>query len=360
MEAQNTVTLKPSELVTALRYLIRERKPAMVVGPPGCGKTDIGGQASAAESCQMLTIHPVLGDPTDGKGLPWAFQDKDHAVFLPFEEAYAIINAKDPLVVFIDDLGQALPAVQASWMMPVLARRIAGKPVPDCVTFLAATNRRGDKAGVSGILEPVKGRFTLLHLRSDLDDFCSNLFDRGQTEYGLDEDTVVNGAVFLRNNPELLNAFEPTADMTNSPTERNWVAAFSHVMHRLAGHVELALVAGRVGAGAASTFMAFLNLVRQQKAFSLDGIIADPANAPIPDKTSVQWCVAKGLASRATVGNFKSIGIYLERMEKIKLGEFATLCVRDAIRKTTALQSTAAFIELMVGPVGKLIQGKVD
>ncbi len=63
---------------------------------------------------------------------------------------------------FIDDLGQATPAVQAAAMQLILARTLNGHRVSDHVVFIAATNRRTDRAGVSGILEPVKSRFATL------------------------------------------------------------------------------------------------------------------------------------------------------------------------------------------------------
>ena len=60
---------------------------------------------------------------------------------------------------FLDDLGQAPMSVQAAAMQLILARRINGFKISDKVIFMAATNRREDKAGVTGILEPVKSRF---------------------------------------------------------------------------------------------------------------------------------------------------------------------------------------------------------
>ena len=62
----------------------------------------------------------------------------------------------------MDDLGQAPPAVQAAAMQLILARRINGSLVSDEVCFVAATNRKNDKAGVARILEPVKSRFAAI------------------------------------------------------------------------------------------------------------------------------------------------------------------------------------------------------
>jgi hypothetical protein len=350
-----TLALKPSDMTQALRYLISTRQPGLMVGPPGCGKSDIGAQAAEAEGMDILVIHPVLGDPTDGKGVPWCSAEAGRAILLPLDEAYQIINATEPLAVLLDDVGQAMPAVQASWMQPILARRMAGQAIPDCVTFLAMTNRRGDKAGVSGILEPVKGRFTILHMLSDLNDFVNNLYDRGAS-YGLSDDTIAMAVAFMRFKKDPPNQFEPTADMTNSPTERNWVSAFRHTQAGLPSHIEHALVAGRIGAGKAVELMGFIRMRRSMP--PLEAILLNPDKAEIPKEPSTLWAVSMGLAGMATTQNFGRIGKYAERMEQELAGEFATLLIRDACRRSPNLAMTDTFNRLMTGSLGKLVTGE--
>ena len=118
-----------------------------------------------------------MNDPTDYKGLPALPRPGDtEATFIPFGELSRAINATRPTVWFFDDLGQASPAVQAACMQLVLARRINGHALPDCITFVACTNRRADRAGVSGILEPVKSRFvSIVNLEPDIDSWCQKV-----------------------------------------------------------------------------------------------------------------------------------------------------------------------------------------
>jgi len=153
------MSVTPSQLTTLLTGYFSIREPVLVTGAPGIGKSDIIAQAATANGMGLLISHPVTADPTDAKGLPWPVQGSDHATFLPFGDLYQAINATSPMVWFLDDLGQASPAVQAAFMQLLLARRVNGHALPECVTFAAATNRRIDRAGVSGILEPVKSRF---------------------------------------------------------------------------------------------------------------------------------------------------------------------------------------------------------
>jgi len=352
--------MKPSDCKIAAKACMDARENFALVGPPGCGKTSLGSQSAFETSRDFIPSNPSLEDMTEPGGLPWFAEDHSHAKKLPFGQVWKVLNATKPTLWWWEDFGQAAESVQKAYMQWAEAREVDGNRLPDCVTIGMATNRRKDKAGVSGILEPVKGRFTMLDVDTDVDDFCTNLFDRGQSEYGLDEEAILNGVLFIRNHPGRLNAFEPTADMSNSPTERNWTRAFRHTMHGLPARIERALIQGRVGEGDANTFMAYLAMLRAQKAFSIDAILADPGRAAIPDNTSAQWCVAVGLASRANEINFGAIATYAERMEQKALGEFATLCVQRSLRQCPNIATSHAFAKLILGPIGNLIEGRVS
>src|SRR5690606_26802195 len=144
---------------------------------------------------------------TDVKGLPWIVDGSAH--FLPFGELDRALHADKLTVWFLDDLGQASPAVQASYMQLLLARRVNGHVLSDHVTFIAATNRRTDRAGVSGILEPVKSRFTtIVELGAHLDDWC---------QWAISRDIAPELISFIRFQPDLLCKFQASADLTNCP-----------------------------------------------------------------------------------------------------------------------------------------------
>jgi len=358
MAETNILSLKPSDTKKAVIACIKAGENVALVSAPGSGKTSIVGQASAELGYDLLVSLPAIEDSTEPGGLPDLSGQTAYADKKLFRTAYMATQAKKPTVWHLEDFGQAHDSVQKAYMQWALAREVDGKRLPDHVSITMATNRRIDKAGVLGILEPVKGRFTLIHMRSDLDDFCQNLFDRGKTEYKLSDDAITLGCAFLRFRTELLNAFTPTADMTNSPTERNWVSAFRHTDAQVPGHVEHALVAGRVGTGAATEFIAFLKIWRSMP--SLDAILADPAHAPIPDRQALSalYAVSVGLAAKANPANFDRVRVYAERLEKARLGEFAVLMVRDSVRRENKIGSTRAWIEMTTGPVGKLMGGR--
>lgn len=337
--------MRPTELLTLLTSTMSRRMPVLITGAPGVGKSDIVAQAAQAINADLILSHPAVADPTDAKGLPWVVDGR--ADFLPFGELDRAIKAERPTVWFLDDLGQASPAVQASYMQLLLARRVNGHALSEHVTFVAATNRRTDRAGVTGILEPVKSRFgTIVELEPHLEDWCG---------WALDHDIAPMVIAFIRFQPDLLCKFSASNDLTNSPIPRTW----SHVSRLLAltlpPQVETAAIAGAVGLGAGTEFLAFLRLYNELP--NIDLILQDPHAVPIPTQPAILYALASALAHRADEKNFANIAKFVSRMVDAGHGEFGVLTVRDAIRRNQAVTGTKAMVELATGELGQLISG---
>lgn len=339
-----------SQLVTFLAEAIRMRLPVLVQGAPGIGKSDILTRATFDAGADLILSHPAVSDPTDVKGLPWIVKGKsgDSATFLPFGELERAINAKKLTVWFLDDLGQASPAVQASFMQLLLAREVNGHKISDNVVFVAATNRRTDRAGVSGILEPVKSRFcSIVELEPDLGSWCN---------WAIDNNVNPLLIAFLRFKPELLCKFSATNDLTNSPVPRTWSHVNKLLQMQLSPVVQNIAIAGAVGEGAATEFAAFQKLYAQLP--NIDQILIDPKSVPIPTNPAVLYSLASALATKVTPANFGRIAEYVNRMVAAGSAEFGVLCVRDCLRRDGTLASTQAFVKLATSELGRLISGK--
>lgn len=343
--------MRASDLKTILKASIRNGRPVLITGAPGIGKSDVVKQACGETDSDLILSHPVVADPTDAKGLPWISKDQESAQFLPFGDLHQAITATKQTVWFLDDLGQASPAVQASYMQLLLARRVNNHVLPDCVTFIAATNRRTDRAGVTGILEPVKSRFpTIVELTPHLDDWCAwaqdNNIPGGEEVCG-----------FLRLRSDLLSNFQPTADLTQSPMPRTWAHAGQIVADKeIPRTLEYETLAGAVGDGAATEFVAYLEQRRAMP--DLDAVMNDPEKAPIPNNNpALLYAITTGLAYRASVENFQAIAIYTQRLHEKQKSEFAAFLLKDTLRRVPQVTETQAFIKLASKPVGRLIIG---
>ncbi|MEM5432328.1 AAA ATPase (plasmid) [Cupriavidus taiwanensis] len=339
--------LNPSQLQKLLAACIPAMLPVLVAGAPGIGKSDIVARAASDAGSDLLISHPVVEDPTDSKGLPFPSADGAHARFLPFGDLERALSARRPLVWFIDDLGQATPAVQAAKMQLLLARKIGEHVLPPHVTFVAATNRRIDNAGVSNILDPLKSRFaTIVELTTSIEDWTRWAVATGQPPELI---------AFLRFRPDLLLSANRTREIENLPSPRSWgmVGKLSQVVPAELEHVTFA---GAVGQGAATEFVAFKRLFRQMP--SPDGVLAAPSTAPIPTDVAVQYGIVTALARLANANNFDRVMVYANRLHEAGLGEFAVLLVRDAVERDASIASTPAFIVAQGGPIGAHIRGQ--
>ncbi len=342
------MSVTPSQLKVLLASTIKAGLPVLITGAPGVGKSDIVAQAAQDAGAELLISHPAVADPTDAKGLPWPVQGAQEATFLPFGELARACKATNPTVWLLDDLGQAPPAVQASYMQLLLARRVNGHVLPDCVTFVAATNRRTDRAGVSGILEPVKSRFaSIVELEPNLDDWCQWAYPHGISP------TLI---AFIRYKPDMLCNFQATADLSNSPVPRTWAHVAKLESLALPAAVESIAFAGAVGEGAATEYLAFRQMAKSL--VNLDAILLDPMHAPIPKKPDQLYATCIGLAHRANHTNLQRIIDYANRMvTEANKGEFAVLMMRDAQRRDFTLTATDEFVRMQSSPVGELVNG---
>lgn len=344
------MVLTPKQLSAFLSEAIPARLPILITGAPGIGKSDLVAQAAINAKAELILSHPAVADPTDAKGLPWPGKEGKEATFLPFGDLAKAIRATQATVWFLDDLGQASPAVQASYMQLLLARQVNGHALPDCVTFVAATNRRTDRAGVTGILEPVKSRFTsIIELQANLDDWC---------EWALHAGLPPMLIAFLRFRPDLLSQFVPSADLTNSPSPRTWSHVAKLEALNLSLQVEQVAFAGAVGEGASVEYLAFRKMAAAL--VSIDTILAKPKEAPIPVKVNELFAISVGLASRANHKNLGAVLTYTTRMQEQQKGEYAALVIRDTLRRNPTINNTQAYIDMACGPLGALISGEVN
>lgn len=285
--------MNPKKLKETMVFAISHKLPILIKGAPGIGKSDIVEQACKEAGAKLIISHPVVSDPTDYKGLPFPSADKTHATFLPYGDMQKLIDATEETVFFLDDLGQAPMSVQAACMQLILARKINGFSISDKVTFIAATNRRQDKAGVTGILEPVKSRFAaIIELEVDDDDWVSWAMQNNMPDILI---------TFIRFRPTMLSQFKPTADMINSPCPRTIAYVGKIIKSGCPESILHEMVAGATGDGFAAEFMAFLGMVN--KLPRIEDIIAKPSEIEVPSEPALKYAISTALAMKATTAN---------------------------------------------------------
>jgi hypothetical protein len=338
--------MKPHQLAVTLQVAMEKKLNVLIKGTPGIGKTDIVHQAAKASGNDLIVSHPVVSDPVDYKGMPAIIDDpktgRKLAEFLPFGDLKALIDAEKPTVFFMDDLGQAPPAVQAAAMQLLLARRINHHKVSDHVCFIGATNNKEDKAGVSGILEPVKSRFcAIIKLEVDLEDWVS---------WAIKSEKIPTELIaFIRYRPNHLNDFKPTADLTNTACPRTVENCAKWMHSGVSLELEYELFSGAAGEGFASELLSFLKIFR--KLPNPDRVLMDPENAQVPEDPATLYAICGALSARASEQNMGRIVTYSNRLPD----EFSVLMIRDSVKNDPQVADTKAFIEWASGHKDVLI-----
>lgn len=171
-------SVQTREVLALLHAGLEHKVPVVIKGKPGVGKTSLI-KALAAKT--GYEIHILLGstmDPTDVNGLP----SLTHYTYTPDGEetqtvipitTYAINKwAKDMLIkkrviLFLDELNNAVPAVQSVLLSLIQDRTVGGILLPDEVWIIAAMNAAEDAADGWTLSPPMANR--LMHVDFEID-----------------------------------------------------------------------------------------------------------------------------------------------------------------------------------------------
>ena len=303
--------MKPSDLSRTLVAIVRAGRPAYVWGAPGVGKSAVVRDAADDLGLRVLDLRATLLDPVDLRGLPRVTSDT--AVWCP----PAFLPRTGQGVLFLDELAQAPPAVQAACLQLVLDRKLGEYELPDGWAVVAASNRQDDRAGAHRLISPLLNRFVHLDL-----DVCPDDWQ----EWAVTANVAAKVRAFVRFRPALLFQFDPAANPRAFPTPRSWQFV-SDVLPGTPAELLHAAVAGCVGDGAAAEFVGFLRLCRELP--DLDAVLRDPDRAPVPRESAVLYALVGALvelcrADRAPLANFVR---YASRLPD----EFGLLAMRDAV-----------------------------
>lgn len=299
----------------------------LIQSSPGIGKSDLVNLAVKQLGYDSITIHPVVEEPTDAKGLPAIVNGM--ADFLPYGNLRCMMEATKPLVVFLDDLGQAPQSVQAAYMQLLLAREINGKKISQHVRFIAATNRRADNAGVSGLITPLLSRFrATVELECDAGDW---------QKWAMQNGMPIELIAFIGLRPDRLSTFDPKNAREMKPFACPRTIAFLGEWLN-AGVDALETMRGCVGEVFAAEFMGFRSIYN--KVANLPAkVVLNPGKTEVPEERDVLFALSAALAYNASEKNIDALGIYTARIP----AEFRTFFWKASTGRNAKLMETNAF-----------------
>ena len=243
-------TVGPKQAKRAIQKGFSKRRPIFLWGPPGIGKSDIVKQLGEDLDAHVIDIRLSLWEPTDIKGIPYFDSNTGKMVWAPPselpDEAFASQHKK--IILFLDEMNSAAPAVQAAAYQLILNRRVGTYKLPDNVLIVAAGNREADKGVTFRMPAPLANRFIHLEMRVDWDDYSF-----WATENRIHKDVVG----FLTFSKKDLYDFDPKSSSRSFATPRSWTFV-SELLEDddTDEHTLTDLISGAVGEGLAIKFMA--------------------------------------------------------------------------------------------------------
>jgi hypothetical protein len=250
MEALATRTVSPNKAKASIKHALTKKRPIFLWGPPGIGKSDIVAQITdSLPNSHLIDIRLSLWEPTDIKGIPYYSANDNKMVWgapaeLPDEELAA---KYDNIVLFLDEMNSAAPAVQAAAYQLILNRRVGQYKLPDNVMIVAAGNREADKGVTYRMPAPLANRFVHLELAVSFDDWF---------QWAVDNNINKDVVGYLTFSKKDLYDFDPKSPSRSFATPRSWSFVSELLEDELDENTTTDLVSGSVGEGLAVKFMA--------------------------------------------------------------------------------------------------------
>ena len=323
--------LRPRDLARTLEVLTAIKRPAMVWGPPGCGKSDIAQQVAANANRRYQDIRALLFDPVDLHGLPWRDPETNQTRWAPPEFLPHQDNPEAVLMNF-EELPASNELVQAALYGLILDRTCGEYRLPENVAMIACGNRQSDQGISYQMPVPLARRFVHIDLKVHADDWCG---------WAAANDIEPEVLAFIQLRPDLLHVLDPESAEMTGPCPRTWEFASRILARRenLEVAIERALYRGTVGEEAAIEFMGFLRIFRQMP--HPRGVLADPDRATIPANTSALLALCGALYRLADDTTFDAIVTYAQRLARPEIGQFL---IHSCLKRVPGLQNSQAFI----------------
>ena len=246
-----TRTVSPNKAKKSILRAFNKKRPIFLWGPPGIGKSEIVGQINdqVLKNSFLIDIRLSLWEPTDIKGIPYFDSNLSSMVWAPPAElpTEEFASKYDNIVLFLDEMNSAAPAVQAAAYQLILNRRVGQYKLPDNVLIVAAGNREADKGVTYRMPAPLANRFVHLELAVDFDDWFA-----WATENKIHKD-VVGYLTFAKKD---LYDFDPKSPSRSFATPRSWSFVSELLEDDDDENTTTDLVSGAVGEGLAVKFSA--------------------------------------------------------------------------------------------------------
>ena len=250
-QVSDTHTITSIQARKAILTAFKAKRPIFLWGPPGIGKSEVVQEITDELGGSMIDLRMAQMEPTDIRGIPYfnkeiGKMDWAEPVDLPTQE---MADQYPIIVLFLDEMNSAPPAVQAAGYQLILNRRVGKYKLPDNVVIVAAGNRDSDKGVTYRMPMPLANRFVHLEMKPDF-----NSWQQWAVNKNVHKD-VVGYLSFAKQDGY---DFDAKGSSRAFATPRSWtfVSDLLTDEDNTDNDTLFTLVAGAVGDGLAAKFMA--------------------------------------------------------------------------------------------------------
>ena len=250
-QVSDNLTITSVQARKALLTAFKSKRPVFLWGPPGIGKSEVVQEIADELGGLMIDLRMAQMEPTDIRGIPFFNKELNkmdwaEPVDLPDE---ATASKYPTVVLFLDEMNSAPPAVQAAGYQLILNRRVGKYKLPDNVVIVAAGNRDSDKGVTYRMPMPLANRFVHIEMRPDF-----TAWQNWAVNKGIHKD-VVGYLSFAKQD---IYDFNSKSSSRAFATPRSWcfVSDLLNDEENVDQDTLFNLVSGAVGDGLAVKFMA--------------------------------------------------------------------------------------------------------
>ena len=306
------------------KYLLARLVP-MLVGSPGCGKSQIVHQIAKEYKLKVIDLRLSQCDPTDLLGMPTIVGKK--ADYLPMAtfpiEGDAIPEGYTGWMLFLDEFNGAAITVQKSAYKLVLDRMVGSHHLHKNVAIVCAGNLDTDGAAVEAMSTALQSRLVHMELVVDAGEWVN-----WASENGIDHRITS----FINFKPGNLYTFRPDHTDSTYASPRTW--DFANKVLQVTDESDadfLPMLAGTLSEGVAREFVAFCKIHHDLP--KVEQIIKAPESTRVPDEPSILFALTGSMAHNATVANLEKLLVFVARIP----AEFQVVCIRELLKRNKAL-----------------------
>jgi len=268
MSEIRTVTSKQAK--KSLLRCFKTKRPMFLWGPPGIGKSDLVNEIASELNGLVVDLRLAQMDPTDLRGIPYYNKESNKMDWAPPIDLPDEETAKQyPIVVlFLDEMNSAAPAVQAAAYQLTLNRRVGKYVLPDNVVIVAAGNRDSDKGVTYRMPTPLANRFVHQEMKVDFQSWL---------EWAVTNKINKDVVGYLSFSKGDLYDFDAKSASRSFATPRSWTFVSELLDDEQDDDTTTNLIAGTIGEGLAIKFMAHRKIASKMPTPSdiLDGKVKD-------------------------------------------------------------------------------------